>query len=74
MYIVDRVEGDVAVCENISSGEVVEIKLQNLPESVKEGDALVKTDDGKYVVDGDTTKKRLDEMTRRMERLFEKNK
>lgn len=45
--VVDRIEGDIAVCENRSNGIIININLSKLPENVKEG-TVIKYFDGKY--------------------------
>ena len=36
-YVVDRIENEFAVCENRKTGEMINIKLQELPKNIKEG-------------------------------------
>lgn len=38
--IIDRFEGDFAVCEKQSDGEMIDIRRDKLPKEVKEGDYL----------------------------------
>jgi S-adenosylmethionine:tRNA-ribosyltransferase-isomerase (queuine synthetase) len=47
--IVDRIEKCYAICEN-EAKEMVVLKLENLPEGVKEGDCLILNDD-EFLVD-----------------------
>ena len=44
MLIVDRIEAPLAVCEG--DGGQVEIPLSELPETVREGDVLIRTEEG----------------------------
>jgi len=67
-YIVDRIESGFAVCET-EGGGVVEITLERLPSSVKEGDCLV-YDGAKYALDGDATENRRQTIQEKMRRLF----
>lgn len=48
MLIVDRIEGGFAVTDS------TDISLNDLPSGVKEGDVLVKTENG-YVIDKEKT-------------------
>ena len=48
-YIVDRIEADLAVCED-ENEEMVNIPLKDLPEGVKEGSVLVQ-EDGSWSID-----------------------
>ena len=53
---VDRFEGDIAVCET-SDGGHVDIPKSSLPESVREGDVVIKLR-GEYVADVEETESR----------------
>ena len=46
-YVVDRIENEFAVCENRKTGEMINIKLQELPKNIKEGNYLI-LKEGKY--------------------------
>ena len=48
--VVDRIEGDVAVCENRNTGKMQNILVENLPNGIKEG-TILKYTDGKYEID-----------------------
>lgn len=64
-YIIDRFEGEFAVCET-SELKFVNILKKDLPKDVKEGDVL-EFDGKKYVLDIDETKKRkmeIDDLTK----------
>jgi len=54
--IVDRFEGDFAVCEN-ENKEMINVCRSELPADVKEGDVLLKMND-KYVIDTAATEER----------------
>jgi len=71
-YIVDRIESGIAICNCVPTGENLEIKAGELPTKTKEGDVLTKDGD-RYVYDEGLTKKRLTNLTERMNRLFERN-
>lgn len=47
---VDRIEGDIAVCELGEHGKMLNINKELLPNSVKEGDIL-KFENNKYIYD-----------------------
>lgn len=63
--IVDRFEGNYAVCENISDddliSEMLNIERSKLPLAVKEGDVLVITSDS-IIIDTKETAKRKKEI------------
>ena len=48
-YVVDRIEGDRAVCLN-EIGKIVVLDLSCLPKGIKEGDHLRNPDD-KFIID-----------------------
>ena len=50
ILVVDRFEGNIVVCENRESGEMVNIEEDKLPENIKEGDVL-KYKNGQYSID-----------------------
>lgn len=61
--VVDRIEGNIVVCENRSNGIMINIFVSNLPEGIREGTVL-KYFDGKYRIDLDeqgSIEKRIEE-------------
>ena len=46
--VIDRFEGNIAVCEDRKTGKKKEIARKNLEEGIKEGD-IIKEEKGKYV-------------------------
>lgn len=67
-YAVDRIEENIVVLENISSGEIVNEDIKKLPKNIKEGNILTREND-KYTLDLDTEKKRREDFRSRLERL-----
>lgn len=55
-YIVDRLEGSIAVCED-ESRTFVDIDLEKLPDGVRTGDILVE-EEGVFTLDKSATEKR----------------
>ena len=56
LYIIDRFEGDFAVCENYNIDEDSVIKIENIkkeliPEDAKEGDIIVVNNDNQIYID-----------------------
>lgn len=76
-YIVDRIEGDIAVCyvrgEAGKRSPPVDIPLSMFAGSVKECD-VVYSADGKYFVDEDTTKALKESAKNRLDRLLQRPK
>jgi len=69
MLIIDRFEGQTAICE-ADGGDIVRIDRSMLPGEAKEGDAIYSVSPGKYAIDSAYTKQRRDAMRRLMEKLF----
>ena len=62
-YIVDRIEGDYAVCE---IGEnIVNLPLEDLPNSINEGDILIFRN-GDYYIDETSKEERMKEILDKM--------
>ena len=68
MLIVDRIEAPLAVCEG--DGGQVEIPLSELPETVKEGDVLIRTEEG-YQVDAEEPSRRRKKISALFQSLLE---
>lgn len=68
-YIVDRIEKDLAVCEESDSGNMIQIQLEKLPENIKEGDALIKKDN-EFFIDEELTEKLRRKAIMRMKQVF----
>lgn len=66
-YIIDRFEGEFAVCENYSENEDDEIIMKNIekkliPDNANEGDIIVVSDDGEIYIDYEKTRIRKEKM------------
>jgi len=72
-YVIDRIEGGIAICERLGVGENIEIEVSSLPKKAKEGSVIIKTDNG-FAVDVDATMRRKTELSDRLNRLFDKHK
>lgn len=67
-YIIDRFEGDYAVCED-ENKEVVDIERARIPAEAKEGDVLVIHEDDIFL-DTDETSKRKENIQRLMDDIW----
>lgn len=67
MIIIDRFEGDLAVCE--SGGEQIVIPRASLSSCAGEGDVIVPQGDGSYAVDHAASERRRTSITSRFARL-----
>jgi hypothetical protein len=68
-YIIDRFEGDLAVCE-AEDGRMVDIEKSKLPKNAEVGDILV-LENGKFRVDKKETEKRRKEIEDLMNEVFD---
>lgn len=66
--IIDRIEGDTAVCE-LPGREMRRIPLSRLPEGAREGDCLRAVGEG-YVIDREETARRRRDAADRLRRLL----
>ena len=67
-YAVDRIEDDIVVLENITSGKIINENIKKLPKNIKEGTILIKKDN-EYSLDLNTEKERREDFRSRLERL-----
>jgi len=70
-FIIDRFEGDYAICEDQETEDMVDILIKELPEDAKEGDIIIE-EDGKYITGHEETKSRKEEIAELMHSLFNK--
>ena len=69
-YSVERIEEKVALCED-DLGKTVKLRLDELPENIREGDIIVRTENG-YTIDSDETSARRKKMAEMQKKLFNK--
>ena len=67
-YIVDRIEGDFAICE-MSDKTMAEIQLNLLPENIKEGDIII-NENGMFRIDISKTRTRKEFILKKMNSLW----
>ena len=72
MWIVDRLEGEYAVCEK-EDGSFSPVSLSLFDGPVREGDCVIQRQ-GRFQVDEDATKARREQMKRQFSHLFGKRK
>lgn len=56
ILVVDRIENNIAVCENRKNRKIIEIDLARLPQGVREG-SVIKCRMGRYSLDEEIQKK-----------------
>ena len=69
-YSVERIEENVALCED-DLGKTVKLRLDELPENIREGEIIVRTENG-YTIDSDETSARRKKMAEMQKKLFNK--
>ena len=69
-YSIDRIEENVALCED-DLGKTVKLRLDELSENIREGDIIVRTENG-YTIDSDETSVRRKKMAEMQKKLFNK--
>ena len=69
-YSVERIEENDALCED-DLGKTVKLRLEELPENIREGDIIVRTENG-YTIDSDETSVRRKKMAEMQKKLFNK--
>lgn len=50
ILVVDRIENNIAVCENRRNKSIIEISIEKLPPGVKEG-TVIRYQDGNFIID-----------------------
>lgn len=67
-YAVDKIIDDIVVLEEITTGEIIEKKLMELPDNISEGNIVVFSNN-KYVLDKDKELLRKESLRERLEKL-----
>ena len=68
-YIVDRIENDIAICQNPESKEIIEIDFEELPQETKEGSVIV-LENGTYKLDPEEEKEIRKRIEDKMNKLW----
>lgn len=70
-FSIDRFEENFAVCENLETGEFLNIQISDLPLNAKEG-SIIKFENGIYVLDIENTEAKQLEIKKLVDNLFKK--
>lgn len=70
-YSIDRIENNIAIIENITTGEKKEIEISKLPDNIKEGNILIE-EENNYYLDYEEEEKRRKNIKSRFENLKKK--
>lgn len=71
-YSIDIIEENIAVCEG-DDGNVLKLKLDELPKGTREGDIIEKTENG-FIIDADETQLRRKKMAEMQRNIFGKKR
>ena len=69
VYTIDRFEGDLAVCEDGETKEMINIKRKDLPEDSREG-SILKLKNGKFELDLEEEEKVEKRIKEKMDNLW----
>ena len=69
-YSIDRIEENIALCED-DDGNVLKLNVDELPQEIREGDIIEKTENG-FVIDADETQLRRKKMAELQRNIFGK--
>jgi len=68
-YVIDRFEGNIAICEDRETKKMHDIDLDKLPKGSKEGNVLI-YNNGRYELDKETEKEVSDRIKNKMDNLW----
>jgi len=71
-YLIDRIEGGIAVLEAVTTNEIIEVPKENLPKTAREGHVLRKDGDT-YTIDREATNKRREQLRERLENILKRS-
>lgn len=71
-YVVDKVEENVAVLENLATGEILEVDLSLLPNEIRESNVLV-CNNNRYFIDSFEESSRRDMLKNKFDKLRKKS-
>ena len=67
-YALDRIEEDIAILENIKTGEKRKISIFNLPQNIHEG-TILKKENNTYLIDTKEEEKRRKKIQEKFKKL-----
>lgn len=70
ILVVDRIEGNIAVCENRKNKKMIEIELSKLPQGITDGTVL-RYCRGKYSIDEQIQKEIEDRIQEKMNDIWD---
>ena len=70
-FSIDKFEENFAVCENLETGNFLNIPISDLPKDIKEG-SIIKYENGKYILDKKLEDIKKQEVKSLVDNLFKK--
>lgn len=67
-YALDRIEENIAILENIQTGEKIKVSIFNLPQNIHEG-TILKKENNTYIIDNQEEEKRRKEIEEKFKKL-----
>lgn len=67
-YAIDRIEENIAILENITTKEIIEVELSLLPPNIQESNILI-YENNEYKLDTETESKRKEDILNRFNKL-----
>jgi len=67
-YSIDRIENDIAILEELTTGHKLEVAISNLPQNIHEGSILI-LKDNQYLLDNATEQNLRKSLQERFNRL-----
>lgn len=68
LYAIDRIENNIAICQQLETKEIIELALDILPSTIKEG-AIIRSYDGRYIQEENIEKFRREQLRKKLDRL-----
>ena len=70
IYVIDKIESGIAICECMKTGEIIELTAKNRPKGAKEGDIIRLLPNDGFEIDHTLTTQRQKTLADRINRLF----
>ncbi len=68
-YAVDRIEGEIVVCQNLKNNKFENFEKYKMPQEIKEGDIFMYSN-GKFTIDRKKTETKKAEFKKKLNDLF----
>lgn len=70
IYVIDRFEGDIAICESRKTKEILKINKKDLPKDIQEGTIIKEIEKGKFEKEANLEKEVSDRIKAKMDDLW----